>query len=42
MLICNYWQSLTQVNILVLQEMKEDYKRFQDYTRGFHSDFLMK
>lgn len=26
----------------LFQEMKEDYKRFQNYTRGFHSDFLMK
>lgn len=26
----------------LFQEMKEDYKRFQDYTRGFHSDYLMK
>ncbi|KAM7445535.1 hypothetical protein ABFA07_005966 [Porites harrisoni] len=23
-------------------EMKEDYKRFQDYTKGFNSDYLMK
>jgi len=26
----------------LFQAMKEDYKRFQDYTRGFHSDYLMK
>ncbi|KAL9963987.1 hypothetical protein ACROYT_G027553 [Oculina patagonica] len=26
----------------LFQEMKEDYKRFQDYTRGFHSDYLLK
>ncbi|KAJ7392831.1 hypothetical protein OS493_010491 [Desmophyllum pertusum] len=26
----------------LFQEMKDDYKRFQDYTRGFHSDYLMK
>lgn len=26
----------------LFQEMQEDYKRFQDYTRGFHSDYLMK
>ena len=30
---CSFW---------LPQEMKEDYKRFQDYTHGFHSDFLMK
>ena len=38
----NYMDVYLIQNFLCVQEMKEDYKRFQDYTRGFHSDYLMK